>query len=133
MCDSQALVRDLYSAFDAGDVPAFLEHLAPDVVWNEAEGNPLADGNPYTGKDAIVSGVFERLLAEWLGFKVEVQEIVGGPEVVTMIGRYTATHTTSGKPLDVQCVHTWWIDVGARKVVRFQQMVDTHGLLDAAT
>ena len=48
-------------------------------------------------------------------------EIVGGPEVVTMFGRYQGTRTK--KPLDVQCAHTWWLRDG--KVTRFQQMVDT--------
>lgn len=123
MTDSTTLVRSLYDAFAAGDVPGFLSHLANDIVWNEAEGNPLSDRNPYIGGEALVEGVFSRLLAEWQDFRVEVGEIVGGPEVVTMFGRYRAVHGTSGKELDVQCAHTWWITEG--KVTRFQQMVDT--------
>ena len=124
------LVTRLYEAFSAGDIPAFLGHLAPDIVWNEAEGNPLADGNPYEGADAIVAGVFTRLLTEWNDFGVEVQEIVGGEQVVTMFGRYRGVHGASGKPLNVQAAHTWWIGDG--KIVRFQQMVDTAGMAAAA-
>ncbi|MFT5733303.1 MAG: ketosteroid isomerase-like protein [Planctomycetota bacterium] len=124
------LVTRLYDAFAAGDIPGFLGHLSPEIVWNEAEGNPLADGNPYLGADAIVAGVFARLLAEWNDFGVEVQEIVGGDEVVTMFGRYKGVHAASGKPLDVQASHTWWIQ--GDKVVRFQQMVDTASMAAAA-
>ena len=123
------LVTRLYEAFSAGDIPGFLGFLAPDVVWNEAEGNSLADGNPYVGADAIVAGVFTRLLSEWSDFGVEVQEIVGGEEVVTMFGRYKGVHTASGKALDVQAAHTWWIADG--KIVRFQQMLDTAGMAAA--
>lgn len=130
MNDALELVRGLYSAFEAGDVPGFFSHCAPDIVWNEAEGNVLADRNPYVGPEAIGEGVFGRLLAEWPGFRVVVGEIVGGPEVVTMFGRYQATHATSGKALDVQCAHTWWIEGG--KVVRFQQMTDTLAFAEAA-
>jgi ketosteroid isomerase-like protein len=124
------LVTEIYAAFSSGDVMGLLSHLDPAVVWNEAEGNPLADGNPYQGPEAIVAGVFMRLMAEWKDFSVEVGEIVGGDEVVTMFGRYRGTHSESGKPLDVQAAHTWWIKDG--KIVRFQQMVDTRGMAAAA-
>lgn len=120
------LVRSLYTAFSTGDVPAFLARLDPQIRWNEAEGFPYADGNPYVGPDAIVRGVFGRLGDDWDGFQVAVGEIVGGGDVVTMLGRYQGRSKKTGKPLDVQCAHTWWIRDG--KVVRFQQMVDTAGV-----
>lgn len=129
MSASLDLVAELYAAFAAGDVPRFLSHLAPDVVWNEAESFPYAGGNPYKGADAIVAGVFAPLLADWSEFRVAVGEIVGGPDVVTMFGRYRAIVNATGKPLDVQAAHTWWIRDG--KVVRFQQMVDTAAVARA--
>lgn len=130
MSNGIQLVTRLYDAFAAGDIPGFLGHLSPEIVWNEAEGNPLADGNPYVGAEAIVAGVFARLLTEWTDFGVEVMEIVGDEEIVTMFGRYRGVHATSGKSLDVQAAHTWWISDG--KIVRFQQMVDTAGMSAAA-
>ncbi len=117
------LVRSLYAAFAAGDVPAFVARLDPRVVWNEAESFPYSDRNPYVGPEAIVGGVFQRILTDFEDFRVVVGEIVGGPEVVTMFGRYSGKHRATGRELDVQCAHTWWIQGG--KVVRFQQMVDT--------
>ena len=116
-------VRGLYDAFASGNIPGFLAQLDPGIRWNEAEGFPYSDGNPYVGTQAIVTGVFLRLMEDWDGFKVEVGEIVGGGDVVTMFGRYKARSKKTGKPLDVQCAHTWWWRNG--KVVRFQQMVDT--------
>ena len=123
------LIRQLYAAFAAGDVPTFLSHLHPQVRWNEAESNPLAVGNPYIGAEAIVNGVFLPLAEDWADFKVQVGEICGGGGVVTMLGRYHAEVRATGKKLDVQAQHTWWIEGG--KVVRFQQMVDTAKLLAA--
>ena len=41
-----ALIRNLYEAFAKGDVPAVLAAMSPDIVWNEAENYPYADGNP---------------------------------------------------------------------------------------
>lgn len=122
-------VKRLYAAFAAGDVPTFLSHLHPQVRWNEAESNPLADGNPYVGGEAIVHGVFVRLAGDFADFEVKTGEFFGGGGVVTMLGRYRAKSVATGKPLDVQVQHTWWLEAG--KVVRFQQMVDTAKLLAA--
>lgn len=123
MSQSQAIVRSLSAAFAAGDLPAFLSLLHPDIRWNEAEGFPLSDRNPYVGPDAIVAGVFARIAEEWDDFQVEVGELAGSGDVVTMFGRYKARHRRTGRALDVQCAHTWWLAQG--KVARFQQMVDT--------
>lgn len=46
-------------------------------------------------------------------------------DVPTFLGHRRKT----GKPLDVQAAHTWWIEAG--KGVRFQQMVDTAKMLAA--
>ena len=123
MSDNLDRVRGLYDAFASGNIPGFLSQLDPGIRWSEAEGFPYCDGNPYVGPMAIATGVFMRIAEDWDGFKVEVGEIVGGGDVVTMFGRYKARNRKSGKPLDVQCAHTWWWRNG--KVVRFQQMVDT--------
>lgn len=123
MNPNQALVQSLYDAFAKGDVPAFLARLDPKVVWNEAEGFFLSDKNPYVGHDAIVQGVFARIMTEYEGFRVVPKELAGDGSVITMFGRYVGTHAKTKKPLDVQCAHTWWIRDG--KIVRFQQMVDT--------
>lgn len=123
MSDAIPFVRGIYAAFAAGDVPRFLACLHPRIRWQEAEGFPLADRNPYVGIDAITAGVLGRLGDFWQDFRVEVGEVVGGGGVVTMFGRYRGKGTRTGKPLDVQVAHTWWIE--GDKAVRFQQMCDT--------
>ncbi|MEO6595431.1 MAG: nuclear transport factor 2 family protein [Planctomycetota bacterium] len=131
MSNNLDLVRGLYDAFASGDVPALLAKLDPKVVWNEAEGFPLCDRNPYVGPDAIVAGVFLRLPESWNDFRVAVGEIVGSGDVVTMFGRYTGSGIATGNPLDAQVAHTWWLRGG--KVVRFQQMVDTAAVARSLT
>ena len=79
MSKSLELVRSMYAAFATGDLPAFLALLDPRIRWNEAEGFPYSDRNPYVGPEAVVEGVFARLAADWDGFRVEVGEIVGAP------------------------------------------------------
>jgi len=123
------VVRSLYAAFAAGDVPAFLAQLAPDLIWCEAEGFPLADRNPYRGPEAVLHGVFGRVAGFWSEFRVVEPEFHGSGDVVVVLGRYHGVVAKSGRPMDVQIAHTWWLRDG--KVVRFQQMCDTAAVAAA--
>lgn len=117
------LVRSIYHAFATGDVPAVVACFRPDIVWNEAENNPWADGNPYIGPDAVVNGVFARCAGEWDGFSVVVEEILDAGDTIVALGRYRGTYKATGRQQDTQVVHVWRIADG--KVARFQQYTDT--------
>ena len=55
------IIDSLYGAFSTGDMPTVLGLMHPEIEWNEAESNSLADGNPYISPNAILEGVFARL------------------------------------------------------------------------
>ena len=117
------LVEGIYQAFAAGDVPAVVAAMSPEIEWNEAENFPYSDGNPYRGPDAIFNGVFARIGTEWDGFAVEPQQFVDGGDTVIMTGRYTGTCSATGEAMNPQVAHFWTL--ADSKVVRFQQLVDT--------
>ena len=117
------LVRSIYAAFAAGDVPGVLSAMAPDMVWNEAENFPYADGNPYRGPEAIVSGVFARLGGEWDGFAAVPDEFLDAGGTVVVLGRYGGTYKATGQAIDSQMAHVWRVREG--KAVSFQQYTDT--------
>ena len=121
--ENVAVVRDLYDGFGAGDVGAVLGAMSPDIVWNEAENFPYADGNPYVGPQAIAEGVFARCIGEWDGFTVNDDEILDAGDTVVALGRYRGACKATGRPLDAQLAHVWRIANG--KVTRFQQYTDT--------
>jgi ketosteroid isomerase-like protein len=121
--DSVGLVRSIYEAFAAGDIPGVLGRMAPDMEWNEAENFPYADGNPYVGADAIVGGVFARLGGEWDGFAAVPEEFLDAGDTVVVLGRYKGICKATGKPLDAQMAHVWRVKGG--KAVHFQQYTDT--------
>lgn len=125
------IVQGMYDAFASGDVPAVLTKMSPDIVWNEAESNALADGNPYIGPDAVVEGVFARLGQEWETFTLTDQNLYAvGEDMVLVTGRYQGKHAATGKMIDAQHVHIWWFEDGM--ATRFQQYVDTKQLAEAA-
>jgi len=119
------IVKDMYGSFAIGDVPAVVADMGPHIEWNESENFPYADGNPYIGPDAVVKGVFSRFGSEWDYLKLNDQvyyESQNGEILVT--GRYNARHKITGKEINAQFIHIFWIENG--KVVKFQQYADTH-------
>jgi uncharacterized protein len=118
------LIRAIYGAFEAGDVPGVVARMAPDMVWNEAENFPYADGNPYEGPEAILGGVFARLGSEWDGFAAVPEEFLDAGDTVVVLGRYRGACKATGGRLDAQMAHVWRVRDG--KAARFQQYTDTH-------
>ena len=117
------LVQGIYAAFGRGDVPAVLGAMDPAIEGNEAEGNPYADGNPYVGPQAVLEGVFARLVSEWDGFSAHPERFLDAGDTVVMLGRYSGTCKATGRTQSPQVVHVWTLANG--KAVRFQQYADT--------
>lgn len=124
------IVQNLYDNFGKGDVPAVLAALHENVVWNEAEGNDLADGNPYVGPDAVLNGVFARVVGEHEYFKlkdIKLHDMSDNKVLATL--RYDGKMKHNGAIVDAQAAHLWTLDNG--KVVAFQQYVNTRHLAEA--
>lgn len=122
-----AVIDDIYKAFSTGDMPTVLASMDKEVVWMEAEGNALAEGNPYIGPQAVLEGVFARLGADHEYFKledIELHEMSGNKVLATL--RYDAKVKETGKTYNAQAAHLWTLKDG--KVIGFQQYVDTKKL-----
>ncbi|GMQ25467.1 nuclear transport factor 2 family protein [Algoriphagus sp. oki45] len=129
--ENKAIVDRLYEAFSKGDVPGVLSGMDSKIVWNEAEGNKYANGNPYIGPDAVLNGVFGPILAdhEYFNLKdIELHEMLNGKVLATL--RYDAK-TKTGKAYNAQVAHLWILKGG--KITGFQQFVDTKKLDEAMT
>src|SRR6056297_53156 len=125
--DPRATVEAAYRAFAQADMNAFAGLMAPDIVWNEAEGNPYADLNPYIGPDAVMSGLMSRLVAEWDDLSVTPEEYVVEDDRVVVFGRYVETWKATGRTIDIPFVHSWTVENG--RLVAFQQYTDTATLV----
>ncbi|MEM0518222.1 MULTISPECIES: nuclear transport factor 2 family protein [Aequorivita] len=125
-----AAVDGLYKAFAAGDIPTVLAGMDPKIVWNEAESNSLADGNPYIGPEAVLNGVFKRLGEEHEYFKLADIQLHGmdNNQVLATL-RYEAKVKKTGKTYNAQVAHLWTLKNG--KVVTFQQFLDTEKVAEA--
>ncbi|MCB0600842.1 MAG: nuclear transport factor 2 family protein [Saprospiraceae bacterium] len=125
------IIDSLYNAFANGDIPAVLGAMDPEIEWNEAESNSLADGNPYIGPDAVLQGVFARLGANHEYFALKDIQIHGmNDNMILATLRYDAKVKATGKSYNAQVAHLWTLD-NQGKVIAFQQYVDTKKLADA--
>jgi len=128
--DNMNIIDKIYKDFSKGDVPAVIASLDANVVWNEAEGNAWADGNPYKGPDAVLNGVFARVGSDYDYFEtadVQLHEMSNNQVLATM--RYKGKLKKNGVIIDAQAAHLWTLKDG--KVIGFQQYVDTKQLHDA--
>jgi len=115
------IIRDIYSAFAKGDVPAVLSAFSTDIHWTEAEGFPY--GGIYIGPDAVLSNVFMKLGTEWDGFRAVPHAFVTEGDTVVALGDYGGTYKATGKSFSAPFAHVWTLHDG--KILRFQQYTDT--------
>ena len=126
--DNTAIINSVYESFGKGDIPSGLAVMDKDIIWNEAESNSLADGNPYIGPDAVLKGVFVRLGEMYQSFSlsdIKLHEMSNNQVLATL--RYAIT-SKEGKDYEVQAAHHWTLKDG--KIVQFQQYVDTKKLAE---
>jgi ketosteroid isomerase-like protein len=116
-------IKAAYAAFGRNDPSVLFGAMDPAVVWNEAEGTPLADRNPYVGPQAIGDGVFGRLLAAIDNFSVVPSSVIDGGDDVVAVGRYGGTMKAGGAKLDAPFCHVFRFRDG--KLVSFQQYTDS--------
>lgn len=124
------IIDYLYKAFATGDIPAVLGGMNANIVWNEAEGNSYADGNPYIGPEAVLNGVFTRIGDEHDYFNLTdiiLHEMSNDQVLATL--RYKAKLKKNGAEYNTQAARLWTLKDG--KVINFQQYVDTKQLADA--
>lgn len=100
------------------------------MVWNEAEGNKYADGNPYIGPKAVLIVVFARIGEDYEYFKlvnIQLHEMKNNQVLATL--RYQAKLKKNGATYDAQVANLWRLKGG--KAIAFQQYLDTKKVADA--
>jgi hypothetical protein len=117
-------MKAAYAALDRNDPSLLFGAMDAGIEWNEAEGNPLADRNPYVGPQAVGEGVFARLLAAIDGFTVVPRTFIDGGDHVVVLGRYGGTMKATGARLDAPFCHVYRLRDG--RAVAFQQFTDTE-------
>ena len=112
-----------YAALGRNDPSLLFGAMDPAISWNEAEGNPLADRNPYVGPQAVGEGVFGRLLAAVDNFSAVPSTFIDGGDHVIVLGRYGGTMKHDGARLDAPFCHVYRFE--GDRIVSFHQYTDS--------
>jgi len=117
------VVKQAYSNFETGNVPAVLALFDPQIEWCECKGMPFVkDDGIYIGPEAIVTKVFMNLPVYFDGFNIAVNEIFGVDNKVVMVGYYQGKNKATGHPFKANATHVWTLKDG--KMTHFFQAVD---------
>ena len=122
--DNIALVRNLYEAFNRGDVPTVLAGFDENIEWNEAEGMPY--GGQYHGPEAVAENVFAPVANDFDDFDVTPEEILADGDRVVVLLTLTGTAKESGNKLSMPAAHVWTVRDG--KATDFRQLADSATL-----
>lgn len=118
-------VQAMYEAFGRGDVPAILEQMSDDVVWEAWDGDNAAQdaGVPWVlarkGKDGV-AGFFQDVAAGLEFHSFEPRNLMEGGSQVAATIAIDATAKATGE----REIHLWTFD-DAGKVTGMRHYMDT--------
>jgi len=120
--DHVRIVRELYAAFQQGDVAALLSVISPDVEWGEPD-NPF---NPAAGTRRGHAGFLEWLRVGRLAEEIlvlEPREFLANSDSIAVVGYLKCLARPTGRSYESDFVHLVTFKEG--KITRFQEFFDT--------
>ncbi|MNV51623.1 SnoaL-like domain protein [compost metagenome] len=121
------IIRATYEGPSEENGKNLLAALAPDATWTEAAGFPYA--GTYTGPEAIIANVFQRLATEWIGYSAKVHTYLADGDRVAAFGVYSGTYRATGKAMTATFAHLYRLQNG--KIVSMEQYVDSAMVREA--
>lgn len=115
------LVRTAYTTFWNNEFDTFFALFEDEFEWVVSDGFPY--GGQYRGREEVMANVFSEIQADWETFTHDLDRLIDGGDTIVAIGRYEATHGTTGTEVTAPMVHVF--DIEAGKIQRFQQFTDT--------
>lgn len=121
------IVRGGYEAFNRGDVDWMVEHMDPEIVWEDSAKVP--DARTYRGVDEV-RRYLESFFRHWDEISYELGEVREGPGGIVAIVRLVARGRTSGASVDASMAHVHELRDGLGTRVRVY--FDRQAAFDAA-
>lgn len=123
------ILKKGYESFAKGDIATVLTTWHDDIVWEECPGMPMVEGDgKYIGHKAVVEKVLAKIPDYIDNFNIEISDFIDGGDKVAVVGYYTGTLKSTGKPFKAQATHAWTFKDG--KASHFFQAVDTATIIN---
>ena len=121
-------VRQLWDAFQRGDIAWMVEQCTPDVVIAQPPETP--DATVYVGRTALIEAA-EGFPRDWEGFRVDLTEVIDvSDEVVLSVCRNRGRGRISGLEMDIDMFYVHQIYEG--RMARMQIFLSREQALRAA-
>jgi ketosteroid isomerase-like protein len=119
-------VRNIYAAFSRGDIPAILEHLAPDVEWEYGVTSTEVPWlQPRRGRAEVAEG-FRASGAAVQYRKFQNKAILESGNLVVALNDAEFIVIATGRTVSEEDAVNIWHFNESGQVVRFRHRVDTH-------
>ena len=128
---NEQTVKDVYAAFQRGDVAAIVARVADDVDWrnDRVESRECPWNGNFSGK-ANLPGFF-KAVGEHLDISVfDVQAIAASGSLVAVYLRIESTVRKNGRSLKNDSVHVWTFN-DSGQITRYRHFNDTAAELAA--
>ena len=121
------IVRGGYEAFNRGDIDWMVEHMDPEIIWEDSA--KLPDARTYRGVEEV-RRYLESLFRHWDEIRYELEDVRDGPEGVLAFVRLVARGKTSGAAVDARMAHVHVLRGG--RGVHVRVFFDRETALEAA-
>jgi uncharacterized protein len=128
---NEQTVKDVYAAFQRGDVAAITARVADDVDWSndQVASRECPWNGDFSGK-ANLPGFF-KAVGESLDMGVfDVQAIAGADSIVAVNLRIESTVRKNGRSIKNDAVHFWTFNESGQ-ISRYRHFNDTAAELEA--
>ena len=126
--ENVAIVRSIYENFVKGDIPAVLAALDPDIEWVENTQEFLPFRGTHRGQEAVVNGVFAKVMDIFDEFAVVPEQLHDAGDIVAVEGRVIGK-TKTGDVLDAPAAWVWTVRDGRATVNRNYHDTDAWRLI----
>jgi ketosteroid isomerase-like protein len=117
------LVREVFAAYERGDLSKAMSYYQPDVVFNPAEEPPVH------GRDAVIEYV-KRWEEPWDDYKAEGEEFIDAGDCVVVTFHAKGRGRASGIEVDARSYQVYKLHNG--KLARMDEYTDRREALEAA-
>jgi uncharacterized protein len=128
--DSIALIESAFEAWNRGDITAFADHTAEDVVWVEVSGRPEGHAGERHGRDRMRRSL-EGLFEAWESYSLELERVEPAGNSVLALVRERARGRTSGVEVDSRWGYL--ITVANGEITRVEAYRDPERAVRAAS
>ena len=126
--NNKTIVQQLYMDFLQGNIPAILDHLSDDIIWNVHGPSIIPYSGNRKGKDGALD-FFGQLKATTTFQKFEAEAFIEEGDKVIALGVAHFTTLTTQKQGENRWAMAWTFKDG--KVIHFENYIDTYNIAES--